>query len=627
MTKRSFDAAQVIAADWAREGCFDRASANVESRTIELSFSSEAPVERWYGSEVLAHTAAAVNLDRLGSGRANMLINHDPGDWVGVIESARVEDKRGRAVVRFGNSARAREIFQDVTDGILSSVSVGYRVEDIKLTRSTDAGDEYTVTRWMPYEVSLVTVPADESVGVGRSATPIIPAIPATTQEVPAMTDVAAPAGTTAATAPANSGARVIDHGPNAVELENARQRGISNLCRANKIDDKIRDYWINAGISLDAISDDLLKIIEQRGATNPQPATQLGLTPTETRRFSLQRAIHAVAEKDWTQAGFELECSRAIAQKLGKAPNPTTFFVPFEIQQRGHATPIEDLAYRLMKRDLTVASGSGGGYLVDTVNVGFIELLRNRSVAYNMGAIRLSGLQGSVTVPKQTGAATAYWLASESTQATESQQTFGQMALSPKTVGAYTEISRQLLLQSSPDAESIVMSDLAASVALAADLAVLNGSGASGQPTGIINTAGIGSVTGTSLAYAGIIEFQTDVAAANVSGNGYVTTPAVAGLLKQRVKFSGTASPLWDGRLEDAVVDGYRGMSSNQMPSANMIYGDWSKVVIGEWGVLEVQVNPYANFQAGIIGVRALYTMDVGVRYAGAFSLATSIT
>ena len=284
---------------------------------------------------------------------------------------------------------------------------------------------------------------------------------------------------------------------------------------------------------------------------------------------------------------------------------------------------------YGLQKRDLGAASGSAGGYLVGTANQSFIELLRNRSVAFNMGARSLSGLTGNVTIPRQTGAGTAYWLANETTAATESQQTFGQLSLTPKTVGAYTEISRQLALQSSPDAEGLVNADLAAVVALAVDTAVLNGSGASGQPTGIINTAGIGSVTGTSIAYAGILEFQTDTAGSNAlfGSSGYVTTPAVAALLMQRVKFTSTASPIWEGNVLDGSITGLRAMASNQLPSANLLFGAFDQVIVGEWGVLEVEVNPYANFAAGIMGVRAMYSVDVGVRYAAAFSLATSVT
>jgi HK97 family phage major capsid protein len=298
-------------------------------------------------------------------------------------------------------------------------------------------------------------------------------------------------------------------------------------------------------------------------------------------------------------------------------------------VQQRADATPIEMIARSLVKRDLTVATGANGGFLVETANMGFIELLRNKSVLFNMGAMRLSGLQGSVMIPKQSATGSATWLANEASTISEINQTFVQVALSPKNVGGYTEISRQLLLQSNPSVEGLVKADLAAVVALDIDAKGLNGSGAGGQPTGIIGTSGVGSVTGTSLDYADIIEFQSDVFAGNaLNGScGYVTTGAVAALLKARVKFTSTASPIWDGRLEEANVDGYRGMASNQMPSATMLFGDFGQVVVGEWGVLEVEVNPFANFQAGIIGVRAIASIDIAVRYPTAFSAANTIT
>lgn len=394
---------------------------------------------------------------------------------------------------------------------------------------------------------------------------------------------------------------------------ERLRIKALQNLARQHKVDEKTVDGWVDGGISVDDACRQVLDIIAERGATKPQSPAALGLSAKEARNFSLIRAVNAVVDKNWTKAGFEAECSREIMQRMGKQPSDNSFFIPLEVQ----------------KRDLTVATANAGGYLVETANQGFIDLLRNRSVLFAMGARRLSGLQGNISVPKQTAAATAYWLANEATAITESQQTLGQLVLSPKNVGAYTEISRQLTLQSSPEAEGMVMDDLAKVVALAVDSAGINGSGASGQPTGVISTAGIGSVTGTSIAYAGIVEFQTDVAASNALAPscGYVTTPAVAGLLKQRVKFSSTASPMWEGTLLDGNVDGYRAMASNQMPSANLLFGDFQQIIVAEWGVLEVAVNPYAAFATGIIGIRAFYTCDIGVRYASAFSLATSVT
>ena len=336
-------------------------------------------------------------------------------------------------------------------------------------------------------------------------------------------------------------------------------------------------------------------------------------LTTSERKRYSLLRAIREFSTG--TPSGFEVECHQDLARARGEQPKTAhAFFVPQEV----------------LTRDLTAASAGAGGYLVETENVGFIDMLRNKSVAISLGAQTMPGLVGNTTVPRQSAASTGYWLASEGSTITESQPTVAQMTLSPKTVGAYTEISRQLLLQSSPSAESIVQNDLRNVIALALDLAVINGSGGGGQPTGILNTAGIGSVTGTSIAYAQLLELQTDLLAANsiVASAGLATTPAVAALLAARVKFTGTASPLWEGSLSEGTVLGHRAMTSNQVPAATAIFGDWNEIVIGEWGNgIEIQTNPFASFTAGIVGVRAMLTCDIGIRHAGAFSVAASIT
>jgi len=351
--------------------------------------------------------------------------------------------------------------------------------------------------------------------------------------------------------------------------------------------------------------------------AAQKTQVTNLDLTAKETRKFSVFKAIRALTDKTWKGAEFELECHNEILKRTGLPEAVHSgFYMPMDIQ----------------KRDLTVGTPTAGGNLVatDLQASSFIDLLRARSLLAQLGATMLPGLVGNVAIPKLTGAATAYWLTNEATAITESQQTIGQLALAPKTLGAYTELSRLLMLQSTPAAEAMVMNDLAKVLALAIDLAGFEGSGASGQPTGIASTAGIGAVTGTSLALAGIIEFQTDVAAANAlaTNSAYVTTPAVAGLLKGRARISSTDSKcLWEGNILDGEVDGYRGATSTQLTAASMIFGDFSQVVIGEWGMLEIALNPYAAFATAITGIRAIQSVDVGVRQAAAFSRATSIT
>lgn len=671
--------------------------------TVDMAFASGAPYERWWGIEVLDVKGA--RLGRLNDG-APLLFNHDWNDLRGVHVPGSVradDDGVLRGQVRITSATQSgRDTIALVESDVLTKASIGYQIitviekstgksgapiertldgatferlleqhgatRDAKgfrraldaaagpLERAADAVPTYIVTDFEPLENSLVTVPADASVGVGRSAkqTQVSqPAAPAAiTKEAKMADENQAAAGTHADN---NAGAQqqrggnqqqqqqglpAQPHGTTgnqALEMETLRKRGIENLCKANKIDDNIRAHWVGSGLSITEITEDLLQIIEQRGKNNPQSVAALGLSEGETKRFSLMNAIRACADKNWSAAGFELECSREISKRLQVVTDPNKFYVPFEVQGRqmraANGSLITPDAQRGMggyaRRDLTAASASGGGYLVGTENMSFIEVLRNRSIAYRMGARRMAGLVGNVTIPRQTAAATAVWLANEASTATESAQTLGQLSLSPKTVGAYTEISRQLMLQSSPDAESMVTSDLGSVCSLAVDVGAIRGSGNSGEPTGIVNTGGIGSVSGTSLAYAGVLEFQTDVATANVmpAAGGYVTTPAVASLMMQRVKFSSTASPMWEGNLWDGSMAGFQAMSTNQMSAATMLFGDWSQLVVAEWGVLQIEVNPYANFQAGIIGVRALVSIDVGLRYAAAFSLASSIT
>lgn len=620
---------------------------------IPVVVSTDAVVEVSDGPEVLVHSADAIDLQR---SPLPIIATHRGGQVnVGIVDELRVVNGQLRGMARFGTRAEAAGYEADVLNRTIRCVSAGYA--RIKAHYRQDG--VLITTRWMPTHAALVAEPADVGAGFYRERTDALPefelqaAVPAAVV-IPEVSQPAAKAAATeerstvtqetnaAAGAHAdNSALRALPAQPNgttgnrALEMETNRKRGIENLCKAIGIDDGIRDHWVGTGLSVEAISEEALQIQQQRAAANPQSTAKLGLSETESKRYSLMSAIRACADKNWTNAGFELECSREIAKRTNTILDPNKFYVPFEVQGRSVAATNRSFmtpgAQRQMGRDLTVGTSTAGGHLVATDNMSFIDVLRNRSVAYRMGARRMAGLVGNVTVPRQTAAATAYWLSTEGTAVTESQQTFGQMALTPKTVGAYTEISRQLMLQSSPDAESIVTGDLGKVAGLALDIGVLRGSGSSGEPTGIVNTAGIGSVAGAGFiaaAFARALEFQTDVATANVMPNrgGYVTTPGVAASMMQAVKFSGTASPLWEGNVWDGSMVGFGAMSSNQMASATMLFGDWDQVVVAEWGVLQIEVNPYANFQAGIIGVRAMVSVDVGLRYAAAFSYASSI-
>jgi HK97 family phage prohead protease len=147
---------------------------DADARTVELAFSSEAEISRSYGIEILSHTPSACDLTRLNDGGA-VLTNHEWGRQVGVIEKAWIgSDYIGRARVRFSRTSDGQDVFQDIIDGVRRHVSVGYKVDEIKYISERDGIDVYLVTRWTPHEISIVSVPADTSVGVGRSAAPAV---------------------------------------------------------------------------------------------------------------------------------------------------------------------------------------------------------------------------------------------------------------------------------------------------------------------------------------------------------------------------------------------------------------------------------------------------------------------
>jgi HK97 family phage major capsid protein len=606
-----------------REVIFDLAQRAANSDTIPVVISTDAVVEVEEGPEILVHSREAIDLQRAP---LPIIATHSSNQVnVGIVENLHTSAGKLRGDARFGERQEAREYKTDVLNGVIRSVSARY--ERIKASRRHDG--VIVTSRWMPTHVAMVAEPADAGAGFFRAAPEpdpevFVPPTPAQTADRSiAMTEQV---NATAAAADVNEVR--VEAGreqPNLVEFETKRKAAIRSLCVANKLDERYERSWVESGADMGQVADDIIKILAERGKSNPQSVTLLGMGKAETRRYSLMRALRAAINNDWKDAGLELEANRELVKRLDKEPRSAkSFFVPLDVMMR-------DLP-AAGKRDMTVAGVSGSNYLVSTDNMpgNFIELLRNTSVSLRMGVQRLGGLKGNVTIPKMTAGNTAYWLSDETTQITESQPTIGQLALSPKNVAALTELSHQLMTQSSPDVEALVLQSIARDIGLAVDVGVLRGSGSAGQPTGIATTGSIGAFTGTSLAAAGVLDAQADVAGANAlnPGCGYVTTPAVAALLMARPELPTTGTErLWKGNMLEGSIFGFPAMSSAQMSSATALFGWWPSVILAEWGVLELMVNPFSDFTRGLTAVRGWYTCDVGVRYAGAWSYSSSIT
>jgi HK97 family phage major capsid protein len=289
-----------------------------------------------------------------------------------------------------------------------------------------------------------------------------------------------------------------------------------------------------------------------------------------------------------------------------------------------------------VQRRDLNVTTATAGGNLVATELLGgsFIEALRNAMVIDRMGTRMLTGLVGNIAIPRHSGTGTAYWVA-ENTAPTESDQTIAQVTMSPKTVGAFTDISRRLLLQSSIDVEAMVQNDLATILGLAIQQAAINGSGASNQPSGIltrVTPSVIGGTNGAAPTWANIVQLESDVAVANadVGTLGYLTNARVRGKLKTTSKVSGQNGFVWDDG--ETPMNGYRTAVTNAVPSnlvkgssgatcSAIVFGNFADLVIGMWGSLDLMVDPYTGSTAGTVRVVALQDVDVQLRNVVSFA------
>ena len=624
----------------------ERAGVDQAARTVPLSFSSEAPVERWFGSEVLDHSPSAVRLARLNNGGA-LLMDHDRNDQIGVVESATIgADRKGRAIVRFGKSARAEEIFQDVLDGIRRLVSVGYRIHK-KETESKPGGLEVErVTDWEPYEISIVSIPADDSVGVGRGVSPA----PGTSNhnsqnhiismntETPSAPVVAAPeaAATRSAEAPAAPVITAVRESAPAItgdDLQRAISTERSRVASISAIADQARSQGINVddqsavrdGLSADQFRAQVFDAVISRQVSY-SPGTPSRSEARDLESFSIGRGIQAVISGrplEGAEREMHEEAQRE-AKTFGIGLNGQ-FSVPMIALQHG-------------KRDLTATGGTAGdqgGNTIVTTQGSFIELLYNKLALRGLGTQFITNLQGNFQLPKMvTGTAPAK--ATENAALGESSPTTGLVSFTPKRAGRFVEYSKQLLAQSPLAWESILRSDLSTALAVLMETAAINGGG-SDEPTGILGTAGIGSVAGgtngLALTRANAIKLKTAVAAANadMGSLGFLTNAVVRGKAQETPIDAGSGLFLWKEDRDDTFM-GYKAAVTNSVPSSltkgsasgvcsAMIFGNFADSVLAQWGGIDFTVNPYIKDTEGLIRITADCFYDFGIRRAQSFA------
>lgn len=388
-----------------------------------------------------------------------------------------------------------------------------------------------------------------------------------------------------------------------AAELELERRDGIAALgeqyAKYLKPND-IRDAMTNA-MSVEKFRD--LIMSRMASAHTDTSALHIGMSAQEARRYSLGRALVAAVTGNWRDAGLEMECSRAVEKIMGRAPEG--FFVPFDI----------------WRRDFNVGTATEAGNLVGTELRGdmFTDALRNAMVMGKLGVTFLSGLSGNVDLPRKATGATLGML-TEIGSASESSPVTAKATLSPKRIGAYTEVSKQALIQSALALENMIRDDLVTGGGVLLEYQCINGAGTGAEIRGLRNVSGIGAVVGgnngLAPAWSHIVDLESACANANAEPDrtaGYLLNTKTRGKLKQ-TQFATNLPFIWQNG--DQPLNGYRAVITNNVPSnltkgtsttvcsAGLFSSDWAMTTIGLFGAPDVTVDPYSKADTGQVKI-----------------------
>jgi len=650
---------------------------------FRFAVSSETPYQRnyWFGpgNEVLQHDKKSIRTERLDSGQVPNNFNHDPNKQLGIVDKYEIKD--GRLVVEgpFSRSAFAQEKRQDYDDKILTSASVGYRVHKMVRTADPDctcdcdeckAGDcancsdstcdciaRCEVRDWEPFDGSLVTVPADPTVGQGRSESGDQD-FPVEFETVLRRSADPAPAAQPAIVVPPAQEKRNMAETAEktAAELELARRNDIMAVAT----DSDFRKY-VTIDEAQKAIADntssDKFRDLVSRKICAANDASKVGtagsnlfgeMDKSDQKRFSVFRLVRSLTNAARPGSFSASLCDAALEREFSD-----------ELKKRLKITTEGPLIPDSMSRALgTQGIGSGAGQIAVTSEAAavatytrpeVIEILRNRPRVEQLGARRLGGLTGVIRLPRQSGAGTAQWVG-EGAAVTASDLSMDFISVTPRRISTQTAWTVELLAETAPDIEGLARADQDRVILLALDLAALSGPTGGANPVGLMNLTGLTllSPSGTAfgdggkpLTWADILAFESTVAAANadVATSGFMFTPEVRAQLKATPKFaSGYALPIWDDGPKDPLgIDtqgpaGYRAAVTNQLAKNgtkagvtgsilhNAVFGDWGQLIVADWGAREVVVDPYTQAASGAIVVTQRALHDIACRHVAAF-------
>lgn len=595
-----------------------------EFRTVRASVSSETPVveyifdeeqDRWIRAwEILGHGEGEIDRSRMADGLVIQDTHH--GDQIGIMRSPEVRDGKLTGEIEFGCGDRAQEIKADAIAGIRRNMSVGYMVNRWENTGDVvDGLPVYRAISWTPYEASFVPVPADTRVGVARSE------------------DITNKGGRTA------KEFQIMDTPEeNRAVLTAENVSEMYRLARAADMEDGIVDEHIKSGKSFDEFRALAIAALEKAKAerakkpdTPPVTDTRRVFDEGEARAvrksYSIHRAILSMVDPK-VDAGYEREVSDEIAKQTGRSAQG--IYIPNFIHESRAVTPPN-----FIKGD-----GNGSNFVAtDLLAREYIEPLVAKMRLTEAGMRTITGIRGDIAIPKG-GLSTGAWIAENGT-ANATVSTLGQVMGTPHTASAYTDISRKMLIQSSISAEAYTVESLDRALRYLLETAGYAGTGADAQPTGIINTTGIGSVNFTAGAptLAKLVEMWSAIESADAGSESmaWIATPAVKALLRttmDTVSVSGESGDVSVGigkyLLEqlrgEAFCEGYRFLDTTLAPAKKLLFGDFSQLVLALWSGTDIRVDPYTLSNTGALRVVALQDCDYLVRHAAAFAVGNTV-
>ena len=606
---------------------------------MERLFRARSRRECWFGNRIIKHGGGAADLSRVKKGIVPLLWNHDRMEVIGKVLDADIKNKRGVCRFEFDETPEAQKVKGQVDRGVVVATSVGLTATKVAWVEK-DGAEDMVVEAWTLNEISIVSVPADTSVGIGKAQS-------TTSKRRETMSDdnINKGEGASASSKPAQATEATIVDIQKAAE-DGRKEGGAAELQRVRDIQAQSRMFKnlpadeimtlersaIDGGKDWRAYSDMLVERAETILKENPKAltaTTTVGLSEKDTRRYSVTRAIglHCgiVPEKE---AGLEAEIQKHLNEVAPSRRGEEAMQIPYEILA---SREIDRSRNEAIRRDLTGATTILGGALVSepVVPSEYISTLRDSALTVKAGVRVINVMGQNIKLPRRMTDATYAWVAYDTDTSTTDPQ-FDQVSLEMKVASGAVPFSRELLKLSNPSIDSIVLEDLAIGAALTLDEAVLSGAGGN-APTGIESTDNISELTHTTasgLTYAEALTMVATLGQANALMGSPCFFMQYADWAKLSAKTKVGSYPVFlidNSVMGDPRMVGYPvKMKSRGITANHIILGNFNDSILATWGGPTLMRDTAAKSKSGGVVIRSFVDADFAVRHPKSFVVST---